>query len=116
MGAKCFEHALKVRPHNPSRVYQTITCALTTSLTLSNNESLLLRTPADRVKTGNHFRRKLQRSSRKILAKMVDRRRPRNEQDIGRPLKQPGECCLHWGSLQRCRHRVKFRRLQRAEA
>src|SRR6266481_3991771 len=47
---------------------------------------------------------------------MLDGRCTRDQQDVGRALKQPGECYLHWGSLQGRRSCVKRRRLQRTEA
>src|ERR1700693_2862646 len=79
-------------------------------------ELSLLWNSTDQVKTGNHFGWKLYCCSSEILAKMLDRRCPRDQQDVERALQQPGECYLHWGSLQGGRRCVKCRRLQRSEA
>lgn len=55
---------------------------------------------ADLVKLGHCLGRDLQIGGGQILAKMLDRRCAGNQQDVVRPLKQPGECNLHRIGLQ----------------
>jgi hypothetical protein len=49
---------------------------------------------ADCVEIGDHLRN-LKHRRLKILAKMLDGRRSRDHQDIGRPLEKPNELNLH---------------------
>src|SRR5271165_2623258 len=50
---------------------------------------------ADRIEVGDHFGRKLQCCRFEILAKMLDRRCTRDQQNVGRALKQPCQRDLH---------------------
>src|SRR5258705_5018584 len=73
-------------------------------------------TSADCVEIGVHFRRNLQRRSLKILAKMPQGRRSRNQQNVGRALEKPSKRNLHRRGVERRRGRVECRRLQRTKA
>jgi hypothetical protein len=57
-------------------------------------------TSADRVEIGKHVSWNLERRSPKILAKMFQGRRSRNQQDVWRTLEKPGKRKLHGRRLK----------------
>ncbi len=59
-----------------------------------------LRILADCVEAGGDFRRQLYRCGVEILTKMLGRRCPGDQQDVGRALKKPRKRNLHWRALE----------------
>ncbi len=76
----------------------------------------MLRARPDRIQIRQNFRRKVQRSGFQILAKVMDRRRARNQQNIGGTLEEPGERDLHRRPAQRRCRGFQSRGLQRGES
>ena len=55
---------------------------------------------ANAVQCGERFVREFQGCGRKVLAQMLDRRRARNEKNVGRPLQQPRERHLRGSRME----------------
>ena len=64
------------------------------------SRNLVSGTSADCVEIGKHFRGNLEYRSLKILAKMLEGRCSRNQQDVGRALEKPGKRHLHRRGLK----------------
>ena len=63
-------------------------------------EQLLNNASGNRVEIGDDFRGNPERGSLEILAKMFERRRAGDQQDVGRALKKPRERDLHGARIQ----------------
>src|ERR1700722_12302602 len=50
---------------------------------------------ADYIQPGEHFVRKFEFGGPEVLVEVIERRGARNQEDVGRAVKQPGECNLH---------------------
>ena len=80
---------------------------------IAHRGPFLFRSRPNRVQLGKRFGWELQGCGIEVLAKMYEGRCAWNEQDIGRARKEPRKRDLHRRSMQRGRHRVQSRRLER---
>src|ERR1700746_3923322 len=69
----------------------------------------------NQIKIGKQFSRNLQGRGLQILAEMLAGRCPRNQQDAGRAMEEPGKRKLHGRYFARCCGCVECRRLQWSE-